>query len=98
MVDDGTGVVQCALFLSNMDGSETSHYRAGVGEAVVIAGALNVGWKHGAMNEVCRCVPSAATAAAAAGAIAVARIAAASTACIGCPLLLMSPLLMPRWC
>jgi len=53
-VDDGTGAVQCAIYLRHFDGGPTHHYRPKIGDSVVVAGKLAFGYRPGTFNETSR--------------------------------------------
>lgn len=54
-VDDGTGAVQCVIFLTNfLDKRPSLHYRPKVGESVVVVGKLGFGFRLGAVADRCR--------------------------------------------
>jgi hypothetical protein len=54
MVDDGTGAVQCAIYLRHFDGGPTHHYRPKIGDSVIVAGKLAFGYRPGTFNETSR--------------------------------------------
>lgn len=50
MIDDGTGEVQASVFHLHADGSVSQHYRAELGDMVVITGKIGFAYKLGSVD------------------------------------------------